>query len=172
MDGPASPRSSQDTIAEVEATDAQAQLLLQDCFANFQAARLRVTGDCMVPALRPGDVVEIASARDRPPQLGDIVLFQHPHGLRLHRLVWGPPRHGTWRRFKADRAAYWDPPVPASAVIGTVVAIGAAPGTRPVLRRFTAVIASLLRVFLRGPFSWAGMLHHAQDACSMSAKRA
>jgi hypothetical protein len=170
MDEPDSPVSSQDTIGEVEATDAQTQLLLQDCFANLRALQLRVTGDCMVPALRPGDLVGIVSAQDRPPRLGDIVLFRHPHGLRLHRLVYGLPRHGTWRRFKADRAAHWDPPVPASSVVGTVVAIEAAHGTRPAPRRFSAVITSLLRAFLRGPFSWAGVLHHGHGACSLSLK--
>jgi signal peptidase I len=108
---------------EVEADDARAETILRDCLRTFDAVRLRVTGDCMTPAIRPGDLVTVTWAGARPPRLGDVVLFRAAGGLRLHRLVPGLPRHGSWLRLKADRAPHWDAPIDRADLIGTAVGI-------------------------------------------------
>ena len=108
---------------EVEAGDGRAEMILRDCLQGFDAIRLRVTGDCMAPALRPGDLVTVRSTRSCPPRLGDVVLFRAAGGLRLHRLVPGLPRDGSLLRPKADRAPHWDAPIDRAALIGTVVSL-------------------------------------------------
>jgi hypothetical protein len=78
----------------------------------------------------------VGPERQRP-ALGDIVLARLGGGLRLHRLVWGPPLASTatrWRT-KADRAPFVDPSVGADDVLGTVVAVeGRERGLRDVPR--------------------------------------
>ncbi len=57
--------------------------------------------------------------------MGDVVLVRQAAGLRLHRLIWGPPlasRFRSWRS-QADRAALWDPRFAPGDVLGTVIAI-------------------------------------------------
>jgi hypothetical protein len=142
-------RSQPAAVPEVEATDDQTRLLLQDYLVTFRRLCLRVTGNCMMPALRPGDLVEVLPPQDGSPRLGDIVLFRHPDGLRLHRLVLGPPRQGSFRRLKADRAGHWDPPVAPASFLGTVTAVQAADGTWSAPGRLAATLASVLRAVLR-----------------------
>jgi hypothetical protein len=111
------------TADEVEADDDRAQTILRGCLRSFAAVRLRVTGDCMSPELRPGDLVTLTSAEACRPRLGDVVLFRGAGGLRLHRLVPGPPRRRSLLRLKADRAAHWDAPVDRADFIGTAVGV-------------------------------------------------
>ena len=54
--------------------------MLRDCLAGFDRLRLTVTGDCMRPALHPGDTVVLAPVRTAPPRFGDVVLLRHPGG--------------------------------------------------------------------------------------------
>jgi hypothetical protein len=93
--------------------------VLDDCLAGFERVRLTVTGDCMRPALEPGDTVVLEPARHAPPRFGDVVLLRHPAGLRLHRLVWRPP-FLAWRT-KGDRAVFFDPAVRPQDLVATVV---------------------------------------------------
>ncbi|HKZ31985.1 MAG TPA: nucleotidyltransferase family protein, partial [Vicinamibacteria bacterium] len=65
--------------------------LLRDCLAEFPHVRLTVTGRCMEPALAHGEKVHLVSATRRRPRVGDVVLSRQKEGLRLHRLVFGPP---------------------------------------------------------------------------------
>ena len=134
--------------ADVQAEDEQARLILADCLAHFGVVRLRVTGECMLPALHPGDTVEIVPVLERRPGFGDIVLFRHPNGLRLHRLVWGPPRGRSFWRLKADRAIYWDPAVPAGALLGVVVSAADPDGRPRTLPRLSAACWSLARTLV------------------------
>jgi hypothetical protein len=94
--------------------------VLDDCLAGFDRLRLTVTGDCMRPALEPGDTVVLEPARKTPPRFGDVVLLRHPAGLRLHRLIWRPPML-PWRT-KGDRAAFCDPALRPQDLVATVVA--------------------------------------------------
>jgi hypothetical protein len=102
-----------------------AEAIVAECLRSFPHVRLTVTGGCMGPALRPGDTVLVADPSLRPPRFGDVVLFRHPEGLRLHRLVWAPPLAGAgsaWRT-KGDRAPRWDPRICSGDVLGTVIAV-------------------------------------------------
>jgi hypothetical protein len=146
---PSTGRGATEVVQEVEASDEQTRLILEDCLSTFSSVRLLVTGDCMQPALQPGDFVEIVPVRARRPRLGEIVLVRHPRGLRLHRLVPGPPRGWSLLRTKADRAAYWDPPVPREAVLGVVVRAEPARDGASLLKRLRRVTASLLRTLRR-----------------------
>lgn len=42
--------------------------------------RFRITGASMFPLLQPGDevLVNVRAYRQRPPQIGDVVMVQHP----------------------------------------------------------------------------------------------
>jgi hypothetical protein len=122
-----------------------AEELLRDCLDSFPHVRLTVTGGCMEPALLHGEKVRLVGASRRPPRLGDVVLARQKEGLRLHRLVWGPPvaRRGASWRTKADRGLLLDPPLAPDAVLASVEAVEARPGARP--RRPGQALVSLVR---------------------------
>lgn len=131
----------------------RADALLRGCFEQFPHARLAVTGRCMTPALRPGDTALLVPAHRHRPRLGEVVLVRLPDGLRLHRLVLGPPRHGSVRRTKADRSSSWDPPHAASDLLGTVVAVERQGRMLPAPRRLGPTLGSLARLAR----SWVGL---------------
>jgi hypothetical protein len=139
-------------VAAACVDDARAAALLRGCLAEFPQARLTVTGECMAPALLPGDVALLAPARLRRPRLGEVVLVRLAEGMRLHRLVPGPRRHGSFRRTKADRSACWDPPFAASDLLGAVVGVERAGRVLPAPRRLAPALRSLVRPAL----SWLG----------------
>jgi hypothetical protein len=117
--------------------------LLRDCLASFRHVRLSVTGHCMEPALRHGERVHLVGAARRPPRLGDVVLARQKEGLRLHRLVWGPPLapSGSPWRTKADRGRRLDPPLAAEDVLASVEVVEARPWESP--RRAGRALLSL-----------------------------
>ncbi len=117
--------------------------LLRDCLAAFPHVRLSVTGRCMEPALAHGEKVRLVSASRRRPRVGDVVLARQEQGLRLHRLVFGPPLAppGVRWRTKADRGLLLDPPLAAEDVLASVVSLESRPGSRP--RRTLRALASL-----------------------------
>ena len=119
--------------------------LLRDCLAEFPHVRLTVTGRCMEPALAHGEKVHLVSAARRRPRVGDVVLSRQKQGLRLHRLVFGPPfapPRARWRT-KADRGLLLDPPLRAEDVLASIVGVEGRPGARP--RRTLLALASLVR---------------------------
>jgi hypothetical protein len=107
----------------LEAGPALSDLIVRDCLERFPFVQLRVSGECMRPGLAAGATVCLASPARRPPRLGDVVLVRLPTGLRLHRLVWGPPLAppGTRWRTKGDRSWLWDPLLDPQHVLATVV---------------------------------------------------
>jgi len=118
-------------VAEIERDEVSSEVseaVLADCLEAFPHVRLTVTGECMQPALRPGETVLVARTSLRSPRLGDVVLFRHPEGLRLHRLVWGPPLAIRSWRTKGDRSARWDPRIAPRDVLGTVIEVEGARG--------------------------------------------
>ena len=119
--------------------------LLRDCLAEFPHVRLTVTGRCMEPALAHGEKVHLVSAARRRPRVGDVVLSRQKQGLRLHRLVFGPPfaPPGARWRTKADRGLLLDPPLRAEDVLASIVGVEGRPGARP--RRTLLALASLAR---------------------------
>jgi Uncharacterised nucleotidyltransferase len=130
-------------MAESEPEMSAEQGLLAGCLDSFPEARLTVTGRCMEPALVAGERVLLAGPAERTPRLGDVVLFRHPSGLRLHRLVL---RRGRLWRTKADRASALDPAIAPSQVLGTVVAVEGRPDAGP--RRPAHALLSLGRALL------------------------
>jgi nickel-type superoxide dismutase maturation protease len=88
--------------------------------------RVEVTGDSMLPALRPGDWLLIRS-RGRV-TAGDLVVARHPEQDRLivKRAVWRA-EHGWWlesdNQGAAGRQDSWDfGAVPDELIVGRVVA--------------------------------------------------
>jgi hypothetical protein len=124
--------------------------VLRELLDGFGTVQLTVTGDCMEPRLPEGGTVRLVARAARPPRLGDVVLVRHPSGVRLHRLVWGPPLARRRWRTKGDRSLLWDPVVGPEDVLATVDAADGAPG------RAALALASLARglwarLRLRGP---------------------
>lgn len=143
---------SRAAVACVEVARSTREVLLRELLDTSPHVRLQVQGDCMAPALLPGDTVLLASSRRRPPRLGDVVLVRLAAGLRLHRLVWGWPRRGRARRTKADRSTHWDPAFEPADVWGAVIGVeragrGLPPAGRiaPALRSMTGALLGRVR---------------------------
>ncbi len=130
-------------LSESEPEMTARQELLADCVGAFPEVRFTVSGRCMEPALAAGERVILAGPAERAPRLGDVVLFRHPSGLRLHRLVLSRGR--LWRT-KADRASALDPAISPSHVLGTVVGVEGRPDAS--LRRPAQALLSLGRALL------------------------
>jgi hypothetical protein len=103
-------------------------------------------GGSMLPAIRPGDILDIRHAALSIVVAGDIVLFERAGALFVHRVV---RRDGRTLTTRGD--AHWraDPPIDASQLLGTVTGLsrgestvvtrpprrGVAPGLVGALRR-------------------------------------
>jgi len=81
--------------------------------------RLQVHGESMLPALWPGDVVEIASCSIGDLRPGEIVLARRDGRLFLHRLVSTCKPDGFLLR--GDSMPDSDPQFPAEALLGRLV---------------------------------------------------
>jgi len=140
------------TLISSEASPALRRQVLLECLREFAQVRLTVSGACMEPALRDGDVVTLVAAARRPPRLGDVVLAAAGDGVSLHRLVWAT--RGRWRT-KADRAPTWDAAVSEPDLIATAVEVRSGERTsKPrsaarLLRSLLAVAAAHLRALRR-----------------------
>jgi hypothetical protein len=111
-------------VSEIEPSDRtpdEAEALLRGLLGEFRECQLRVTGSCMEPALRAGDLVTLEGPAGAP-RFGDIVLVRAPEGLRLHRVLWPLPGFRGPLRTKGDRSRILDPPLLPVAVVGTVAA--------------------------------------------------
>lgn len=136
--------SASEAIATVEADPGRVRALVQESLAGFEAVNFRVTGDCMRPALAPGDVVRVAGVGRHRPRFGDVVLVATGEGLRLHRLVWRLPFVVSPWRTKGDHAPGFDGPLSPDKALGTVLGVEGSQGLRPVFSPFLA-LGSLLR---------------------------
>jgi hypothetical protein len=127
--------------------DGLREATLRACLLEFPHVRLTVSGDCMRPVLRPGQVALLA----RPPcpaRVGSIVLVRAPAGLRLHRVLWGPPfaTAASRLRTKGDRSLAFDPPLDAADVLGVVIGVeggGPSRGTFWRMRTLRSLMAGL-----------------------------
>lgn len=127
----------------VEASPTLSRQVLTECLQDFAHVQMTVTGGCMDPAVREGDIVTLVAAAKRPPRVGDVVLASVDGGYRLHRLVWAPPR-GGWRT-KADRAPTWDPASSEADLIATAIEVRSGANARPT-RRARPLLRSLVAV--------------------------
>jgi hypothetical protein len=143
----------------MEAADALepavAATLVAACLRSLPHARLRVKGTCMAPSLDDGDTVLLASPSSRPARMGDVVLVRLKDGLRLHRLVWGPPlaRPGRAWRTQADSGAIWDAAVSPAAILAVAAGVERSGGVVPVgsLGRCARSLSRGLVTWLVGP---------------------
>jgi len=133
-----------DAVTTIAAEPGRVLALLQGSLDAFEAVCFHVTGDCMRPALAAGDLVRVVPARVRRPRFGDVVLVATGGGLRLHRLVWGPPLAFARWRTKGDHAPGFDGPLPPEGALGTVLGVLGPRGLRPVFSPVRA-LGSLLR---------------------------
>jgi hypothetical protein len=93
-----------------------------------QSVRLRVRGESMLPALWPGDVVEIASCSLEDVRPGEIVLARREDRLFLHRLVgrflvgrFNDPSTTNGFLLRGDSMPGPDPQFPIEALLGRLV---------------------------------------------------
>ena len=88
---------------------------------------VRIQGDCMVPLLYSGAVVQVRRQRFYWP--GDVIVTQAPDGrLLAHRLIGGFVRASrlVWVTH-SDRAVGADAPIPSERILGKVAAGEASP---------------------------------------------
>ena len=117
------------TLPVSEASAEMGREVLVECLRDFPEVRLTVSGHCMAPAVREGEVVTLVASSRRRPRLGDVVLASTADGLRLHRLLWASS-DGGWR-IKADRAPTWDAVVRDRDILATAVEVWAGERARP-----------------------------------------
>lgn len=101
--------------------------LAAEVLRRFGQLRLRVTGASMLPAIWPGDVVTIHSARFSDVSRGDLVLFFRGQRFFVHRVLdVGDDSLVT----RGDSVLGSDPPVHSDELLGRVASITGAGGTR------------------------------------------
>jgi hypothetical protein len=99
---------------------AESSVLAADGLRQGGYLRLRVYGESMLPALWPGDEVEIKSCSLQNLRLGEIVLAMRDNRFFLHRLVATSPSNGFL--LCGDSMPGPDPLFPAEALLGHLVA--------------------------------------------------
>jgi len=103
--------------------------LAAEVLLRFGELRLRVTGSSMIPALWPGDLVTIRSTPSSELSRGDIVLFFRDRRFFVHRVL--DVSAGSLLT-RGDSVLASDPPVSPDELLGRVVSITGARGTRAV----------------------------------------
>jgi Peptidase S24-like len=108
--------SAAHSIRSLERSALVADILRRGRFVRLQ---MRVYGESMLPALWPGDVVEIEGCSPEDVRPGEIVLARRDGRLFLHRLV----AHWKPRGFQlhGDSVPGADPPYPPEALLGRFV---------------------------------------------------
>ncbi|MGD0508146.1 MAG: S24/S26 family peptidase [Terriglobales bacterium] len=93
-----------------------------DALRRSGRLRLQVHGESMLPALWPGDVVEIASCSPEDVQPGEMVLALREDRFFLHRFV--SPCKPSGFLLCGDSMPGSDPPFPLEALLGRMVRNG------------------------------------------------
>jgi signal peptidase I len=94
--------------------------LVSEVASDFGTVCLRVTGASMLPAIWPGDVVQVRRSETVSPRAGQIVLARRQGGLVVHRIA---RIEGDWLVTRGDANADEDSPVAKSDVLGEVVSM-------------------------------------------------
>jgi len=103
----------------ITTANAERSALVAEALRLSGRLRLQVHGESMLPALWPGDVVEIASCSLEDVWPGEIVLARRDGRLFLHRLVSTCKPGGFLLR--GDSMPGSDPQFPAEALLGRLV---------------------------------------------------
>jgi Peptidase S24-like len=114
----------EDTRRERRSTwTAERSALAAEALRHSGHLHLRVHGESMLPALWPGDLVEIASCSLEDVRPGEIVLARREGRLFLHRLVGRFTDPGTPNGFllRGDSMPGPDPQFPSEALLGRLV---------------------------------------------------
>lgn len=90
-----------------------------NCLHNAGRLRLRVYGESMLPALWPGDVVEVAACSLDQVRAGEILLAERDGQFFMHRLIDASPAGGFI--LLGDSMPRPDPPFPSVALLGRLV---------------------------------------------------
>ena len=98
---------------------AEGSALVAESLRASGCSRLRVYGESMLPALWPGDVVEIASCSPEDVRPGEIVLALRDGRLFLHRLL--APCEPSGFLLRGDSMPGPDPRFPPGAMLGRLV---------------------------------------------------
>jgi hypothetical protein len=111
--------------------------------AGTAPVRLRVAGECMAPALRAGDVIEVRGRRWYWP--GDLVAVSGPEGgVLVHRVLGCLPGRSGWRVLtQGDRNPRPDRPATSASLLGRVTGVL---GRGPVTVAAAARLRSLARL--------------------------
>jgi len=130
--------------------------LAWEVLQRFGQLHVRVTGASMLPAIWPGDVVTIRSSQLTDVSPGDLVLFHRDRRFFVHRVL---EMSGNSLLTRGDSVLGPDPPVSPDELLGRVVSITGAGGTRApsqlgaagylvaqAVRRSTLVCNMLLRL--------------------------
>lgn len=88
---------------------------------SFGEARLNVAGASMLPAIWPGDILEVHRVEAADLSLGDIVVFARENRLVVHRVLQvNREQDAVVVITRGDRSPRADEPVPADEVLGRV----------------------------------------------------
>ena len=98
---------------------AEGSALVAESLRASGCSRLRVRGESMLPALWPGDVVEIASCSPEDVRPGEIVLALREGRLFLHRFL--APCESSGFLLRGDSMPGPDPRFPPGAMLGRLV---------------------------------------------------
>jgi Peptidase S24-like len=81
--------------------------------------KLRAQGTSMIPAIWPGDILTVASAQSRFPEVGEVALIKVGKSVRAHRVVRAEHDGGLLTR--GDALLHYDPYAARDNVLGTVI---------------------------------------------------
>ena len=98
--------------------------LALEVVGSLGEARLAAGGSSMLPAIRPGDVLEVHRESMAGVSIGDIVVFEREARLVTHRVVEKVSgRGGTLLITRGDALRVPDPPVTPEELLGRVTAV-------------------------------------------------
>jgi hypothetical protein len=119
------------TSAERSDRNAERSILVADALRRagspFLRVRLRVYGESMLPAIWPGDTVEVTPCAPEDLRTGEIVLAIREGRLFLHRLIGACTQKGFLLR--GDSVPGLDPLFPPEALVGRMVGSSSFLGT-------------------------------------------
>ena len=94
--------------------------LVAEVVHRFGSARIRVQGTSMLPALRPGDEIELRSTPSSNINPGDIVAFRRDERLVVHRVIGRSP---DGLLTQGDALRHTDAPVSSDQLLGVVASV-------------------------------------------------